>query len=218
MTEENNQIKDKNNKQKYLFLLAGVLVGCAIGHYGTKLYIQHQIKSAFKSIESPFKKMVESRKSIEDMQKEIDLENQKWKYDKLEDEMRGTFKHIAKISSTNKHSSVGFGDGDPLTLVFRWDEDENKSGELNALVTTGNYNSCLSDEECYISVKADNKEIETFKYSVNSGLSTVMFIDDKERLLDLVKNSKKLIIEVTFTGNSKKQYTINSEGLVWDWK
>lgn len=135
-----------------------------------------------------------------------------WKYNTKKDNMRNTTTVFAETESTNSvEFGFPYGKGSKLILVLRKKDDDD--ADVILIITRGQF---LCHQDCSVSAKFDNGEVLELSVSKsNNGSSASLFIDDAEKFIELVKSSKKVIIEAQFYQQPATQFTFDLRGLKW---
>lgn len=141
-----------------------------------------------------------------------------WKYDQTTDEMRGTKSKFASITSDN---SVQFGfpydGGSYLSTTLR--KRSNEPTEVMFAISDGQYSCDTISDNCFAAVKFDNGDIQNIELSSTTDYSSdVLFIAneyDVDSFVASLKSSKKLIVELPFYQEGKKQFGFTVSGLNW---
>jgi len=75
-------------------------------------------------------------------------------------------------------------------------------------------------QNCETAFKFDNGEVQSITMSEpdshSSDLLFVAYDKTESKIIEQLKNSKKLVIEVPFYQEGKKQFTFNVNGLEWN--
>lgn len=137
-----------------------------------------------------------------------------WVYSESVDEMRGTTTYTAITTSRNNvHLDSPYDGGTDLSIVIR------NTAELGneLLLVTNNGQLWCEYSNCFMTVKFDEGSIEEYAISrATGGSSDVMFLSDSENdFISKLKASKQTMIEVGFFNNGNKQFTLDTEDLVW---
>lgn len=139
-----------------------------------------------------------------------------WIYNTTKDEMRG---REAKLATTVSTNSVDFdfpyNGGSKLILTLR------KSGnKTDVMVTVSKGQILCGIRGCETAFKFDTGAVQTITMTEpDNHASDVLFVmHDKteDKIINQLKTSKKLVIEVPFYQEGKKQFTFDVSGLKWD--
>ena len=141
-----------------------------------------------------------------------------WTYRQAIDEMRGMESKFASIVSNNV---VQFGfpydGGSHLDITLR--KRSNESTEIMFTVSDGQYSCDTISDNCFAAVKFDNGDIQSVELSSTTDYSSdVLFITNDYDISDFVEslhNSEKLIVELPFYQEGKKQFNFTVSGLNW---
>jgi hypothetical protein len=139
-----------------------------------------------------------------------------WQYNQSVDEMRGTTTYTAVTTSRNNvHLGSPYSGGTDLSIVIRHSDE--LGNEL--LLITNNGQLWCEYRNCLMTVKFDDKSVEEHAVSrAVGGSSDVMFLDDSESdFINKLKSSKQTMIEIGFFNNGNQQFTLDTEGLEWQY-
>ncbi len=207
--------------------IVSIFIGLfAIGYIPTLFIDQEQIKQKEKEEKNKIKEQVQQELKVSNKKNEESPQNNNkveetqlgkvvdnWQYQIDEDKMRGVKKLFAMIESTNT-LQLGFPYNDSkMAIMIR---KNNK--ETDVLISVKGQIVCHSySERCYLDVKADDNKI--VKYDFNEaahGTSKTVFIEKEKEFIKMLKNSKKLIIEVPLFNHGRAQYDFDVSGLKWE--
>lgn len=138
-----------------------------------------------------------------------------WTYDSSKDEMRGTESQFASIISENTvNFEFPYDGGSKLILTLR------KNGsEIDVMTSISKGQFLCGINSCDASFKFDSGAIQTISMSEPDNHSPdILFVkhDSSEvKIINSLKQSKKLIVELPFYQEGNKQFTFNTEGLNW---
>lgn len=144
---------------------------------------------------------------------ESQKEETNWNYDVEEDKMRGTKDNFATTESTNT-LQLGFPYNDSkMEIILRKKDNEN-----DVMLSVKGQIVCNElSERCYVDAKFDNSEIRKFDFiKADHSLNKLVFIKNEKEFIDLLKHSKKVIIEVPLFNSGRQEYEFNIENLKWD--
>lgn len=139
-----------------------------------------------------------------------------WIYNTTKDEMRGQEEKFATTVSTNSVDfDFPYNGGSKLILTLR------KSGnKTDVMVTVSKGQILCGIRGCETALKFDTGAVQTITMTEpDNHASDVLFVmHDKteDKIINQLKTSKKLVIEVPFYQEGKKQFTFDVSGLKWD--
>lgn len=163
------------------------------------------------SIQSPVTEISQNQPT------ETNTENLKnWQYETSKDEMRGIESKFATTVSTNTVDfDFPYNGGSKLILTLR-----KRGTGVDVMVAVSKGQILCGIQNCETAFKFDNSAVQSITMSEpESHSSDLLFIThDKTRskTISQLKNSKKLVIEVPFYQEGKKQFTFNVSGLEWN--
>ena len=127
--------------------------------------------------------------------------------------MRNQITYTASVLSTNEvEFSFPYNGGSQLGLGLR---TSSKSNDIIFAITKGQF-GCIDD--CTLAVKFDDGEVENYPLAKASNGGSSIFIKDKNNVQKFalnLKKAKKLIVELPFYSEGRKQFHFNVEGLEW---
>ncbi|OTG78500.1 hypothetical protein B9T31_17590 [Acinetobacter sp. ANC 4558] len=141
-----------------------------------------------------------------------------WSYNQKTDEMRGTKTKFASISSDNQvQFDFPYNGGSYLDITLRKRSAE--PTEIMFTINDGQYSCDTISDSCFASVKFDNGDIHNIELSSTTDYSSdVLFIShdyDVDTFIKSLKKSKKLIIELPFYQEGKKQFSFTVSEINW---
>lgn len=141
-----------------------------------------------------------------------------WSYNQKTDEMRGTKTKFAFISSDNRvQFDFPYNGGSYLDITLRKRSAE--PTEIMFTISDGQYSCDTISDSCFTSVKFDDGNIHNIELSSTTDYSSdVLFISndyDVDAFIKSLKKSKKLIIELPFYQEGKKQFSFTVSELNW---
>lgn len=139
-----------------------------------------------------------------------------WKYATSKDEMRNMSSYFATTVSLNKQDfEFPYNGGSELALTLRL---KNNSKDIFINVSKGQI-LCSGIDGCEVSFKFDDKPIQSITMiEPESHDSDMLFVSYNKTVLKLMndmKHSKKLTIEVPFYREGKRQFNFDISGLDW---
>lgn len=149
-------------------------------------------------------------------EKITEVPDENWIYHQNKDEMRGSTAYYAANTSTNTVTfDFPYDGGSKLILTLR----KNKDG--NDVILTITKGQILCDlRGCEAAFKFDNGSVQSITMSEpdNHSSDTLFVTYDKTeaQIIKQIKQSKKLVIEVPFYQEGRKQFTFDVSGLKWE--
>ncbi|MGJ7088995.1 hypothetical protein [Morganella morganii] len=139
-----------------------------------------------------------------------------WEVSYREDEMRGTAAKVLALPSSNtREFNFPYAGGTQMGIILRSDDTVLKKGQKAAdlkpteaivFVTKGQF-TCQSYNDCYVSVKFDDKPVEKYKVSKPQDHSSdTFFINNSKKFIKQAETSKKAIIEAVFYNEGSTQF------------
>ena len=114
------------------------------------------------------------------------------------------------LDATEKiHLDFPYQGGSTGSLIVR-----NKNGKLGAMFVIDNGQIDTDYDGTYVRVKFDDEA--PVKWSMGEtadGSSDVLFFNNESKLVNKLKSSKKVVVEVPFFQNGNKQFVFNTSGL-----
>ncbi|MFW2082272.1 hypothetical protein ACNPQK_15000 [Acinetobacter guillouiae] len=141
-----------------------------------------------------------------------------WNYNQKNDDMRGIITKFASISSDNRvQFDFPYNGGSYLDITLR--KRATEPTEIMFTINDGQYSCDTISESCFASVKFDDGHIQNIELSATTDYSgDVLFISndyDVDTFIKSLKKSKKLIIELPFYQEGKKQFSFTVSGINW---
>jgi len=141
---------------------------------------------------------------------------QNWQYESSKDEMRGIESKFAVAVSTNTVDfDFPYNGGSKLILTLR-----KKGNEADVMVSVSKGQFLCGFKGCEAAFKFDNGGVQSITMSdPDNHASDLLFVaygKTKHKVIQQLKSSKKLVIEVPFYKEGKKQFTFDVSGLKWD--
>lgn len=142
-----------------------------------------------------------------------------WEYDQSVDEMRGTKSKYAYLKSDNVVDfDFPYDGGSSLQISLR--KNNNNPTDVMFSISKGQFSCNTITDSCYASIKFDNEAIQNIELAQTTDHSSdVFFISnqfDVNQFINDLKKSKKLIIELPFYQEGKKQFKFKLSQLNWD--
>lgn len=139
-----------------------------------------------------------------------------WQYETSKDEMRGIESKFATTISTNAvNFDFPYNGGSKLILTLR-----KRGAEVDVMVAVSKGQILCGIRNCETAFKFDNGVVQPITMSEpeshSSDLLFITYDKTKSNTISQLKNSKKLVIEVPFYKEGKKQFTFNVSGLEWN--
>lgn len=138
-----------------------------------------------------------------------------WQYETSKDEMRGIESKFATTVSTNTVDfDFPYNGGSKLILTLR-----KRGKEVDVMVAVSKGQILCRIQNCETAFKFDNGLVQSITMSEpeshSSDLLFIAYDKTKSKVISQLKNSKKLVIEVPFYQEGKKQFTFDVSGLEW---
>lgn len=195
-------------KKVLLLGLVVGLVGCGKNDYSSK---DLGVADSSSSVSQAF--------DLDRKEVAISKPTSNWTYEERKDEMRGIVSKFAMISSDNQvQFDFPYDGGSNLGITLR--QKTSNPTEVIFIISKGQYSCSSVSDNCYASVKFDNKNIQKIKLSGTSDHSSdILFIEndqDVDRFIQSVLNSEQLIIELPFYQEGNKQFKFTLQGLKWE--
>lgn len=138
-----------------------------------------------------------------------------WEYNTSTDEMRGTStKYASSVSTNTVNFDFPYSGGSKLILTLR------KTGNDTDVMINITKGQILCDlRGCEVAFKFDDNPVQSISMvEPDSHASDMLFVayDKTEaKIINQLRNSKKLVIEVPFYQEGKKQFTFDVGDLEW---
>ncbi|ENW29318.1 hypothetical protein F924_00881 [Acinetobacter lwoffii ATCC 9957 = CIP 70.31] len=139
-----------------------------------------------------------------------------WQYEASKDEMRGIESRFATTVSTNTVDfDFPYNGGSKLILALR-----KRGSEVDVMVSITKGQILCGIQNCEAAFKFDDGAVQSITMSEpDSHASDLLFVaydKTESKIISQLKNSKKLVIEVPFYQQGKKQFTFDVSGLEWN--
>lgn len=139
-----------------------------------------------------------------------------WQYETSKDEMRGIESKFATTVSTNTVDfDFPYNGGSKLILALR-----KRGSEVDVMVSITKGQILCGVQNCEAAFKFDNGEVQSVTMSEpdnhSSDLLFIAYDKTESKIISQLKNSKKLVIEIPFYQEGKKQFTFDVSGLEWN--
>ena len=139
-----------------------------------------------------------------------------WQYETSKDEMRGIESKFATTVSTNTVDfDFPYNGGSKLILALR-----KRGSDVDVMVSITKGQILCGVKNCEAAFKFDNGAVQSITMSEpDSHASDLLFVaydKTESKIISQLKNSKKLVIEVPFYQQGKKQFTFDVSGLEWN--
>jgi len=137
-----------------------------------------------------------------------------WAYTQDIDKMTNDKRYFASCISTNEiEFDFPYNGGSSFTLIVR---QMGKGNEIVLKVSKGQFMSSIGSSE-YIRAKFDNEQPLSFSYnSAADGSDNIIFLDNSDKFLLKLKNSKKILLEAPFFSAGRQHIEFNVDGLKWN--
>ena len=134
-----------------------------------------------------------------------------WRYEYQYDEVRDYQRQFATLKSANQ---INFGSpyqgGSRMAVVLR----RGQFGEMAVLLTVDRGQFACSGE-CRFSMRFDDEEASFGLNRAADGSTNVMFVDNDTEFLRMLANTKRLLMEATFSREGNRVFTFNVQPLRW---
>lgn len=142
-------------------------------------------------------------------------EPQNWVYNSSKDEMRGTESYYAKTLSLNSVDfDFPYNGGSKLLLTVR---KNNEGNDVILRISKGQILCGL--DGCDVAFKFDDGSVQSISMvEPDNHSSEVLFVrydNTEEKIINHLKNSKNLVVEVPFYQEGRKQFTFDVSNLNW---
>ena len=139
-----------------------------------------------------------------------------WQYETSKDEMRGIESKFATTVSTNTVDfDFPYNGGSKLILALR-----KRGSDVDVMVSVTKGQILCGIQNCEAAFKFDDGAVQSITMSEpDSHASDLLFVaydKTESKIISQLKNSKKLVIEVPFYQQGKKQFTFDVSGLEWN--
>lgn len=139
-----------------------------------------------------------------------------WRYETSKDEMRGIESKFATTVSTNTVDfDFPYNGGSKLLLTLR-----KRGAEVDVMVAVSKGQILCGIQNCEVAFKFGNSEVQSVTMSEpdnhSSDLLFISYDKTESKIINQLKSSKKLVIEVPFYQEGKKQFTFDVSGLEWN--
>ena len=139
-----------------------------------------------------------------------------WQYETSKDEMRGIESKFATTVSTNTVDfDFPYNGGSKLILALR-----KRGSDVDVMVSITKGQILCGVQNCEAAFKFDDGAVQSITMSEpDSHASDLLFVaydKTESKIISQLKNSKKLVIEVPFYQQGKKQFTFDVSGLEWN--
>ena len=145
-----------------------------------------------------------------------DVKPKNWQYETSKDEMRGIESRFATTVSTNTVDfDFPYNGGSKLILALR-----KRGSDVDVMVSITKGQILCGIQNCEAAFKFDDGAVQSITMSEpDSHASDLLFVaydKTESKIISQLKNSKKLVIEVPFYQQGKKQFTFDVSGLEWN--
>lgn len=139
-----------------------------------------------------------------------------WQYETSKDEMRGIESRFATTVSTNTVDfDFPYNGGSKLILALR-----KRGSDVDVMVSITKGQILCGVQNCEAAFKFDNGEVQSVTMSEpdnhSSDLLFIAYDKTESKIISQLKNSKKLVIEIPFYQEGRKQFTFDVSGLEWN--
>lgn len=139
-----------------------------------------------------------------------------WQYEISKDEMRGIESRFATTVSANTVDfDFPYNGGSKLILALR-----KRGSDVDVMVSITKGQILCGVQNCEAAFKFDNGEVQSITMSEpdnhSSDLLFIAYDKTESKIISQLKNSKKLVIEIPFYQEGRKQFTFDVSGLEWN--
>lgn len=139
-----------------------------------------------------------------------------WQYKTTKDDMRGTTTNFATTVSTNTvNFDFPYNGGSKLLLTLR-----ETGNQKDVIVTISKGQILCGIRGCDLSFKFNDGAVQSITMSEPDNHSSealfVMYDKTEDKIISQIKSSKKLVVEVPFYQEGRKQFTFDVSGLEWN--
>ncbi|HJF29097.1 MAG TPA: hypothetical protein K8V79_12855 [Acinetobacter lwoffii] len=139
-----------------------------------------------------------------------------WEYGTSVDEMRGTkSQHATTLSTNSMDFEFPYNGGSHLGLTLR---KNNEGQDIIVAIDKGQF--ICGIQSCEAAFKFDDGPVQQITMvGTDDHKSDVLFVaydKTEEKIIQQIKKSKKLIIELPFYQEGKRQFIFNIENLEWE--
>lgn len=138
---------------------------------------------------------------------------QNWTYGEQSNKMDNIKSHFALTNSTNTlQFQFPYNGGSTFILSIRTQKGKN---EMYVEASKGQF-LASSMGNSYVRIKADDgKPFTATISSASDGSSNYIFIDNANKVISLIRNAKKLMIEAEFFQEGRQAIEFDVNGLIW---
>ncbi len=134
-----------------------------------------------------------------------------WRYEKTVDREGRPVHKASIVSPTRLQFDFPYAGGSTATLTIRKRENDT---HVYLTVSNGQFNR--SFQGGHARVRFDSRPPATFGFSAaENGSANVIFFDSEQALIGQLKASQKMIVDVEFAGQNKRQIEFRTAGLRW---
>jgi hypothetical protein len=171
-----------------------------------------KVDSAMKATEREFQKEKDSTYKANN-EKNMSNKSYKWVYTEREDKMTSRKNYFAEIDANELlRFNFPYNGGSIATLTIR---SKGKSKDIYLQVSKGQFNS--NSDGGKLKIRFDDEIAKSYSYSTaSSGSSDIIFIDNVSSVLEKIKKSKKMLIQVEFYQEGLRVIEFYTEGLKWE--
>lgn len=139
---------------------------------------------------------------------------QGWQYDQSQDEMTDKMTYFASITSTNMVDfDFPYDGGSYLTLTIR--KSPKYGLDVYISISNGQFIAGVEGEPVYIRFDK-NKEFKVIGMMPDDDSSTTLFLSNPRRLIEDLKKSSTMKIQVEFYQSGNQVFDFDVSGLKWD--
>lgn len=190
----------------FILVAALLIIGIIGSQMDSKKSTSRQVVSESSSIK------LDTSKAISDSKGEPDSV-ESWTYYEKEDKMTlEKVKYAAIYANDLLEFEFPYNGGSVAGLTLR---KRGKSLDLFLQVTKGQFNGTFDGGQ--VRIRFDDNPPKKYSFSGASDASSdIIFLDSEKEIVNQIKKSKKMIIEVEFYQNGLRQIEFNVGGLKWE--
>lgn len=205
------------NKYNYLLLILLILLEQSCSNKKeTKISDAEMAIKVDSAMKATMKQVQEENDSIVKVSNIAKMKNKqyKWIYTEREDKMTSSKKYYAEIEANEVlRFNFPYDGGSIATLTLR--SKGKSSQDIYLSVSKGQFKN--DSDGGVIKIRFDDNVAKKYSYSNSSDGSTdIIFLDSVGSILDKIKKSKRMLIEVEFYQEGLRVIEFYTEGLKWE--
>ena len=136
----------------------------------------------------------------------------KWMYENKVDKDGNSVYKASTLSPDSLKFSFPYQAGSTATLIIR-KRASNTTFYLQ--VSNGQFNRSFQGGQARI--RFDNQPATTYAYTAaENGSANIIFFDATQKLIDQLKNARKMSIDIEFYSQGNRQIEFSTAGLIWN--